>query len=141
MPVVVDASVTMAWLFEGEATDYTESVLTLVRDQGALVPSVWPLEVGNTLLVGERRGRLTSAQSLEAQRLLIPLPIHVDEISIQTLWNKVMRLARELSLTMYDASYVELAGRRSMPLATLDARMRNACRDAGVALVADRVVE
>lgn len=56
----------MAGLFEGEAADYTESVLKQVRDEAALIPSVWPLEVGSTLLVGERRGRLTGAQTLDA---------------------------------------------------------------------------
>ncbi|MGI8642698.1 MAG: type II toxin-antitoxin system VapC family toxin [Thermomicrobiales bacterium] len=52
-----------------------------------------------------------------------------------------MRLARDFGLTMYDASYVELAGRRSLPLATLDSQMRSVCRRAGVDLVAEKAAE
>jgi predicted nucleic acid-binding protein len=71
----------------------------------------------------------------------MPLPIHVDDISIQAVWDRGMRLARDFGLTMYDASYVELAGRRSLPLATLDSQMRSVCRRAGVDLVAEKAAE
>ena len=55
MPFVLDASTTMPWCFVDEATPFTEAVLDRLRAEGAMVPAVWPLEVANTLPVGERR--------------------------------------------------------------------------------------
>jgi predicted nucleic acid-binding protein len=45
------------------------------------------------------------------------------------------QLARRLHLTAYDAAYLELAKRRSLPLATLDARLRAACGREGVTVL------
>ncbi|HEY5230790.1 MAG TPA: type II toxin-antitoxin system VapC family toxin, partial [Galbitalea sp.] len=60
---VIDTSLAMAWCFEDEATPPTEAVLDRLREDQAVVPAIWPLEIANVLLVAERRGRLTEAQA------------------------------------------------------------------------------
>lgn len=83
MPFVVDASVTLAWCFEDEATPQTEAILDRLINDTAIVPALWELEVSNVLLMGERRGRLTEAKSARFVALLGQLPIHVDSATVE----------------------------------------------------------
>lgn len=134
MPFVVDASVTLAWCFEDEATPQTEAILDRLSDDTAVVPSLWELEVSNVLLLGERRGRLTESQSARFVALLAQLPILVDTASADM--GAVLATGRRHVLTAYDAAYLVLAEREGVPLATLDAGLRAAAQAAGVAVIA-----
>jgi len=133
MPFVVDASVSLAWCFEDEATPQTEAILDRLNDDTALVPALWELEVSNVLLLGERRSRLTEAQSARFVALLGQLPIHVDSASVDM--GAVLATGRRHALTAYDAAYLVLAEREGVSLATLDAKLRDAARAAGVTVV------
>lgn len=130
MPFVIDASVTLAWCFEDEATTATETVLDLLADESAIVPALWELEVSNVLLLGERRGRLTESQSARFVALLAQLPILVDTGNVDMA--AVMAAGRQHSLTAYDAAYLVLAEREGVPLATMDTRLRAAAEKAGL---------
>lgn len=132
MPIVVDASVTMAWCFEDEATAETESVLDRLRDEEAAVPALWQLEVTNVLLVAERRGRVTEAQSTRFLDLLSQLPIQVD--MSRTDMKAIQATGRRHQLSAYDAAYLLLAERIGAPLATLDGKLIAAAQAAGVVL-------
>lgn len=133
MPFVVDASVTLAWCFEDEASPQTEAILDLLSDDTAVVPSLWELEVSNVLLFGERRRRLTESQTARFVALLGQLPILVDSASVDM--QAVLAVGRHHALTAYDAAYLVLAEREGVPLATLDVRLRNAARAVGVQLM------
>lgn len=133
MPFVVDASVTLAWCFEDEATPQTEAILDRLSDDTAMVPALWELEVSNVLLLGERRSRLTESQSARFVALLAQLPIHVDSASADM--GAVLATGRRHALTAYDAAYLVLAEREGVPLATLDAKLRNAGQAVGVTLI------
>lgn len=134
MAFVVDASVTMAWCLE-ETTLETEALLERLRETSGVVPVVWPLEVANIMLVGERRGRITQAQTAHFVQLLGTLPITVDDWAIAVAWETVLALGRTHNLSAYDAAYLELAVRQGLPLATQDARLRAAATAVGVPLV------
>jgi|ERR1017187_2221577 predicted nucleic acid-binding protein len=134
MPFVVDASVTLAWCFKDESTPSTEAVLDLLADDSAVVPALWELEVSNVLLLAERRGRITESNSARFVALLGQLPILVDTAGVDM--NSILAAGRRHQLTAYDATYLVLAQREGVPLATLDARMRAAARAAGVQLLA-----
>lgn len=124
---VVDASMTLAWCFPDESTAYTEAVLDLFsKGFEAIAPAVWPLEVANALLVGERRKRLTTAQVASMLKRILNLPISIDPIRIDNAFGSILMLARKEQLSEYDASYVELALREGLPLATLDDQVRRA---------------
>jgi len=132
---VLDCSATMAWFFEDETTQYTQTLLdTLADKEIAVVPSLWLLEVTNILLVGERRGRNTVEQSREFWETLQALPIEIEEYSLEQCSSSISDLARTHNLSAYDASYLDLAQRRSLPLATLDKRLIAAAKACGVLL-------
>jgi predicted nucleic acid-binding protein len=135
MPFVLDTSVAMAWAFENETTPYADHVLELLDGDVALVPTVWPLEVANVLCVGERRQRLWAADSVRFAELVRALPITVDNTGLDRALGIVLDLARTHHLSSYDASYLELAMREAIPLATQDAQLTSAATRAGVQLL------
>lgn len=120
MPFVLDASVTIAWCFSDQTTPYAESVLDRLRNTEAFTPPIWPLEVANVLLVGERRQRLTQVGTTRFLEFLGSLPIRVDEEALARALGSVLAVGREFRLSAYDAAYLELAARRGLPLATED---------------------
>lgn len=134
--LVLDASVTLAWCFPEEGTPYTQQMLDLLANGAeALTPAIWPFEVANALLVGERNKRRTMAQVTAFLQRLATLPIKVDEPRVDRAFGQILTVARQEQLTEYDAAYLELALREALPLATLDQRLRQAAQHAGIALV------
>jgi predicted nucleic acid-binding protein len=133
---VLDGSVTMCWYFQDEANEYADSVRDSLGPWQGVVPALWPLEVANTLVVGERRKRSTPAQAATWLSLLEALPITVDAETTAHAWVETLALARARNLSAYDAAYLELAMRRGLPLASLDDKLRSAATAVGVALYA-----
>ena len=131
---VLDNSVAMAWFFGDEDHDYADTVLSALVQGEALVPSVWPLEFGNALLVAERRGRLQRANVSRALALANELPITVEPETPARALTEIVALARDSQLSTYDASYLDLAIRLGLPLATQDDRMTAAARSSGVSV-------
>lgn len=123
---VIDNSVVMAWCFADEESIYADFVLDSLKDNDAIVPAIWPLEVGNVLVVGERRHRLSEADSARFLSLVHNLPISVDQETPDRMMREIVALARHHQLSTYDASYLDLAMRRDIPLATRDAALRKA---------------
>ena len=129
---VLDCSVAMAWCFEGEADAYTDAVLRALAKETAVVPSLWPLEIANVLLIAERRRRLSGADTIRFLDLVGGLPIVVDgPPGLQDL-HALLALGRQHRLSAYDAAYLHLAMREELPLASHDRALRAAARAAGV---------
>lgn len=135
MPIVVDASVTMAWCFEDETTDYTEAALERVGVDGAVVPCIWSFEVANVLVVAERAGRIKKSKSTEFAQILMDLPIDVEDVNLSSASGPVLDTARQFGLSSYDAAYLELAARKTLDLAVSDRWLRRAARQAKVTLM------
>lgn len=123
---VVDNSVVMTWCFADEANDYADQVLDSLVQVQAVVPAIWPLEVGNVLLVAQRRQRLAPAAVPQFLAMLNQLNIQVDQEPPQRMFTEILNLARECQLSTYDASYLDLAMRSGLPMATLDKALRKA---------------
>ena len=117
---VIDTSVVMSWCFKDETNRYADGILDLLEEATALVPSIWPLEVGNVLLVAERRKRLSEADSMRFITLLSELPIIVEQEPPERMIHEILTLAREHKLSSYDASYLDLAMRKGLSIATID---------------------
>jgi predicted nucleic acid-binding protein len=124
--VVIDASLTLTSYFEDEATSATEAILDRVSDAGAVVPVLWRLEVANAFQSALRRKRISADYRDDFLTELAQLPIGVDADTDTYAWTTTLRLAERFGLTIYDATYLELAQRRSLPLATLDKALRKA---------------
>jgi predicted nucleic acid-binding protein len=129
---VLDGSLALAWYFKDEADPYADAVAARFPVARAAVPVVWPLEIANAVLTGERRQRSTPAQAAKWLAYLSSLPIAVDDETSSRAWVEVLSLAREHCLSAYDAAYLELAVRRGLPLATLDDKLKGAASAAGV---------
>lgn len=126
MTLALDSSVTAAWIYSEETTDPVRKVFDLVTVNGAWVPAPWRLEVANILEMGVRRGRTDAAFRDATLADLLLLPIYIDQETDRQAWSATLRLAERYRLTLYDAAYLELAKRRALPLATLDAELRTA---------------
>src|SRR5690348_11890809 len=111
MEWVIDASLTMSWCFEDEKTAQTEAFLDRLTTTPAVTPQIWPFEVGNVLAIAIRRGRLTVSQREKFISMLKALPISIDVQSGQEALGRSLALADAHRLTLYDASYLELAQR------------------------------
>ena len=133
MSVVIDASIAMAWCFEDEANATADAVLDGLRDDDAVVPSLWQLEIANVLLAAERHGRISEAQAERFVGLLEQLPIRVEDEA--TDMARVLGIGRRHGLSAYDVCYLALAERLGAPLATLDAELAAAGRAAGVPVI------
>lgn len=123
---VIDNSVVMSWCFEDEGSNYAEAVLESLETREALVPAIWPLEVGNVLLVAERKKRLNHSSSVRFLGLLGGLPISVEQEPPDRMLKEILSLAREHKLSTYDASYLDLAMRLDLPLSTLNTSLLRA---------------
>ena len=139
MRFVLDNSVAMRWLFgDGSPEDsaYAERVLSLLEQEGteAVVPSLWGLEAANVIVRAEAKGLLAEARSAEFLGLLQGMAITVDAATAGRALNDTLQLARRFKLSAYDASYLELALREGLPLATVDAALRGAVEKTGAAL-------
>jgi predicted nucleic acid-binding protein len=127
--IVVDCSVSLAWFLEDERSDFTDHVLDLLAGSQAWVPALWRLEFANALIAARRRGRISEEWRAAAIRQASRLPVAVDT-HVATLAD-ISTLALRHTITTYDAAYLDLALRRNLPLATLDADLVRAAREAG----------
>ena len=135
--LVLDASIAMSWCFPDEENPYARTVLRKLREGEAVVPSIWPLEIANALVVSERRGRLKFGEDSEFLTLVQGLEIEIDAQTSAQAFGETLSLARRHALSAYDAAFLELALREGLPLATLDSALRKAARKTGVPLLGE----
>ena len=126
MSLVIDNSITLAWVYSDQTTPAVTQVLEIVSTSGAWVPVLWRLEVANVLQMGVRRSRHDAAFRDATLADLSLLPVSTDGETEKQAWGATLRLAERHQLTVYDAAYLELAQRRGLPLATLDEELRAA---------------
>jgi predicted nucleic acid-binding protein len=129
---IADSSVGVAWAVPAQASNATDGLLDeLAVGTPVVVPTLWPFEVANALLVLLRRKKILAPERDRALGALSRLPLVVDdEGSRLALW-RISELAGEHGLSVYDATYLELAVRRKLPLASRDealCKAAQACR-------------
>jgi predicted nucleic acid-binding protein len=133
---VVDASVALSWIFADEFSPFAEDVLEAAKESDILVPVVWPLEIANALLVAVRRARLPEADAPRLLGIIDRLQIELDQgLELEPIARTTLSVGFAYGLSAYDASYLELAIRRGLPLATQDARLARAAAAAGIDLL------
>jgi predicted nucleic acid-binding protein len=132
---VLDASITLCWCFNDEATPATWRLLGMLEEGSAVVPAIWTLEITNILINAERRGRLTEAKVHEFIHLLQGLNIEIDQETPSRAFREILLLSRAHNLSSYDAAYLELARRLGIPLATKDQVLRKVARELGMTVL------
>lgn len=135
MALVVDCSVTVGWFFASEITEFGTSILDRLETEPMIVPALWTLEFASAIRNAERRGRIDAKARRAILEQASRLPFEIDDRVIPVA--EIGELAARLDLTPYDAVYLELARRRRVPLATLDARLVQAARGADLPIVTD----
>lgn len=123
---VLDASVALSWIFGDEQTMGGQKLLENLDQLKAIVPSLWPLEISNALVVSVRRGRIRFPAITEVIELYNSLNIMIDYETPDHGFKKILSLAYSENLSAYDAAYLELAMRLKLPLATLDKQLKQA---------------
>ena len=131
MSFVLDSSVALAWLLPGEASDRVDALADRLEHESAEVPAIWSLEVANALVTALRRSRIESVDVGASLEALATLPIYAEQAIGAPQLAEIVALALRHGLTAYDACYVELAHRRQLPLATLDAETAQRVQRAG----------
>lgn len=134
MAFVLDASVALAWCFPDESTEYARTVLRKLAEDRAVVPAIWPLEVANGLRAGHRRNRISPDQIATASVLLRELVVEIEQPLLSRIFETTLALAQAYTLSVYDATYLELAHRIHCPLATADRKLREVAKALGVEL-------
>jgi predicted nucleic acid-binding protein len=132
MPFVLDASIPACWALQDEEDPRADTAFARMKNDEAVVPSLWWFEIRNILVVSERHKRITESDSSLFLRDLAGLRVRTDREPEESV---VLKLARTHGLSVYDASYLELALRTATPLATLDAQLTAAARAAGSELI------
>lgn len=134
MDFVLDASFTLHWCFEDEATPASDGVLTNLQNQADLawVPSIWPLELLNALGKGVMRSRVDRHKAFSLWQEIRALPIHISDVPVD---ETLLDLSLKHNLAVYDASYLSLAASQSLPLATSDDKLAAAAQNAGIQLL------
>lgn len=135
MSIVIDASVTIAWIFAAERAEGPRLALRRVVAEGAVVPSLWRLEVANVLQVAVRRGRCDQSYADRSLDRLKRLAIAIDQETDTHAWAETRRLALMKGLTLYDAAYLELALRLDRPLASRDVALAAAASRSGLDVI------
>ncbi|MEO8343460.1 MAG: type II toxin-antitoxin system VapC family toxin [Gallionella sp.] len=135
MNFVLDNSVTMRWFFgDGKPRElaYAGKVLDAMKKASAIVPATWGLEVANVIARAEAKGLVAEARSGAFLEMLAGVDIEVDTATFHHALSDTLQLARRYKLSAYDASYLELALRQGIPLATLDEDLQKAAKKTGV---------
>ncbi len=130
--LVIDASITIAWIIPDEQHEHAIRVRDRVLAEGAIVPSVWTLEVANILIMAERRNRMSAESVTQALAILQDVPIDVRPGSLKDDLTLVASAARDNKLTAYDAAYLTLARAEGLELATLDSDLEKAAERLGI---------
>lgn len=131
--IVVDCSVALAWFFIDERDSHADAILQALAELEASVPSLWPWELANGLLIAERRGRISMNAVEQGLREIGQLRILVHERTPEPV--AIVNLARRHGLTAYDAAYLDLALALAAPLATKGRALAAAAKKAGVELL------
>jgi predicted nucleic acid-binding protein len=137
MPFVLDASIALSWCFIDETTKLSSDLLEKLDTDFAYVPALWPLDVGNILVSAVRKKRIKYAEMIDFLELINSLNIIIDHETAAKGFHEILLLAHNQELTTYDATYLELALRRGLPLASKDQQLCNVAIKLGVKILPD----
>lgn len=131
---VADSSLGIAWVIASQSDEETERLRDDAIDGAPItVPVLWTLEIGNALLMLVHRNKMPHPEYTRALHQLFQVTVVLDEEAPRLALTEIARLAEKHSLTTYDATYLELAMRRGLPLASRDAALNKAAKKCGVA--------
>ncbi len=133
--IILDSSVAAAWVLGDEQSGFADAAVEVAFESTGHVPTIWIYEIQNTLALARRRRRVVLEAAQEACELLASIPLRFHRPHGL---GREFALATSSGLTAYDAAYLCVARDLQMPLATLDAPLRDAAHSLGIALFKPR---
>lgn len=133
MPFVIDNAVVSGWYLENQTTRYTEAIAERWRDDRAVVPALWKLELTNVLRPACLRQRMTAQKAQQVLVRMAMLPITVDRVGAPP--HELLALALRFGFGNYDADYLQLALPLQLPVATAEGALKDAALASGVGWV------
>ncbi len=133
--VVIDASVSISWLFQDQPGCKTAEQLFLDGYKNRRIlraPVLWLWESANVLQTYARKGQISMADIPDLLRAFRYPRIVLDQVPDMGIQQSTLDIAMSTGLSYYDASYVELARRLNAQLATFDQPMKAGARQLGV---------
>ena len=118
-----------AWVLPDERSALTEERLEWVEGRGDTVPSIFWHEIRNIPVNVERNGGSQRAATEAAVRKLRRLTLDITDNRDDAV---VSGLARDHTLSAYDAAYLAIAILSGLPLATADRRLAAGAHASGV---------
>ncbi len=128
---VVDPSVALKWyLRDAEFLPQADSLFEAFSSGEATlaVPSFIRYEIANSLLVANRRGRLSLEQVLPRFQSFLALQISQPSDD-EELFLAALQLASQVPVAFYDALYLALAQRLAYNFVTADTRLHEDTKD------------
>jgi predicted nucleic acid-binding protein len=126
---VADSSVGISWAMPSQAGVVTDRLLDDVESgMPFVVPVLWMFEVANSLVSLMRRKKIDHREFSRARNFLVRLTPVVDDAGSRFALSGISDLADRHALTVYDATYLELAMRRDLPLASRDTALNKAAK-------------
>ena len=129
---MIDNSVVLSWIFEDEHSKESQDTLNELIKNYAYVPSLWPFELANALYVAEKKGRIKEADAMIFIKNLKNLPVFIETNNFDNITKDILSLSREHHITVYDASYIELALRKNLTLISFDKELIAVCKKIGL---------
>ena len=133
--IAIDASASLAWSFRDQQTPALLKLADRVVEQGAIAPQLWPIEVAHVVIRAKRRSQISGQEQDAILAKLSSLDVVIDNQTASQIWQATIMLAIKHNLTVYDATYLELAVRQKLPLATLDSELIVAARAEGLTVL------
>lgn len=130
---VLDASATLAWIF-GEA-DQSQNTDVLMANSELVAPTLWRLEVVNSILSKERQKKITASQGSRYLMILDSLEIDLVNPPANQSLEQLALIARPHQLSSYDAVYLDLAVTLGLPIYSLDVNLQEAAKRVGLKLI------
>lgn len=137
MKLVLDASVALNWL-SLPSQPFREAAFRILEgldDYVTYVPTIWHLEVAHGAMRAERSGMASASMLTKFSEILSRVPFSEEQRPTQLWLTASVSLARKHSLTVYDASYLELALATGATLATFDQKLCAAAQTCGVSVL------
>jgi len=133
-PVVLDASAAAAWVIPDESSDAAKDLYAhaCMEDSGFHAPLIWGWEMGNMLLMAQRRERIAPGSAEAALQALARVRLQLDAPPDLHRQQQILRLAATHDLSYYDATYLELVLRLNGQLASRDRKLLAAAASCGI---------
>ena len=125
MDIITDTNIFLAVALDEPEKD---RIIQLTTETDVIAPEILPYEIGNALSAMIKRKQITRDEALSAQKNASLIPVRLISIDIK----QALKLAIEFNIYAYDAYFLQCARSMSLPLITLDNRMKQVAIKLGI---------